>query len=73
MTTKNQELHYACENLAMALLHIREVKKMDVASRRKAKPSAKSKWTKAINKESFLISILVNSKKYTKKIPRRVA
>ena len=57
----------------MAKEHLVEVEKMDVLSRKKAKASAKPKWTRQIKLTTEMIYALGTIKGISKHIQKRVA
>ena len=57
----------------MAIRHFKEVKKGDLVNRKKAKASAKPKWTRQIEHTTGLIETLIFAHRKSKTIQRRVA
>jgi len=66
-------LKLAYSGLTSAVDALELAKTADIKSRKAAKPSAKSKWTKRINATTLTIKLAREARKNVRNLPRRVA
>jgi len=69
---KKASLKRAINYLMMSTLELEIVKAEAIRSRKKAKASAKPKWTRSIKTTSRTLAILKLARQYARLIPKRV-
>jgi len=70
---KQKLLKAAYGNITATINVLETLKSLDIKSRRRAKGSAKSAWTKRITTISKTLTLLRTARKYVRSLPRRVA
>jgi hypothetical protein len=66
-------LKSAYSSLSASVESLEILKTADIKSRKTAKPSAKSKWTKRINATTGIIKLVRTARRDVRSLPRRVA
>lgn len=69
---KKQNLRIVRESLITAHWTLNDIKEEQIKARKKAKRSAKNKWTGSIKITTDAIQSVILAKQFTKKIPKRV-